>query len=439
MQEVTMPKLSDSMEVGRIIAWKVAEGDTVSAGDVLAEVESDKAVMDLECFDEGVVARIIHGDGEEVAVGDPIALIAEAGEAEGAPPTVTEEAGAAPEAPVAEEAPPEKEKEEAPEPAPETKTPPKPAPRKAALVKRAAPIEATGKRPAISPYAGKLALALGVDVTKVTGTGPGGRIIARDVEAAGKRTAGGIVEPPHVELAPSVDEELPPIEGSEEEADVEEASVRLKTQVRRVSASKHVIPHFYITRAVDVTALLEKKDALKQEYGATVTHLIMRACVLALEENPDANRSYDRGRIIRWKGINVGVAVDTDAGLTVPVLADAQKLGLRELVERTRDLVARAKENKLTAEQRRHATFTITNLGMFGVEEFEPIINPPSSITLAVASALPGPVVRGEAIYIGKVIRLTASCDHRIIEGATAARFMQTLSECLEDPDRLLT
>ena len=307
-------------------------------------------------------------------------------------------------------------------------------------MKSGAPIEAPDKRPAISPYAGKLALELGVDVTKVTGTGPGGRIIARDVEAAaGKKTAGDLVEPPHVELAPSVDEELPPIEVSEEEADVEEASFRLKTQVRRVSASKHVIPHFYITRAVDVTALLEKKDALKQEYGATVTHLIMRACVLALEDHPDANRSYDRGRIIRWKGINLGVAVDTDAGLTVPVLADAQKLSLRELVERTRDVVARARENRLTAEQRRHATFTITNLGMFGVEEFQPIINPPSSITLAVASALPAPVVRGEAIYLGKVIRLTASCDHRIIEGATAARFMQTLSECLENPDRLLT
>ena len=449
MYEVTMPKLSDSMEVGQIVEWKVKEGDRVSEGDVIAEVESDKAVMELECYQDGVVARIVHGDDTEVHVGEVIAFIGEEGE----------------EAPDGEPAAPQPPATPEPAAATEAPKPPPPPP-------RAQPTpQAATRRVAISPYARKLAEERGIDCTRIQGSGPGGRIVAADVEAA----ASGAVplspapEPEPVAAAPapapatggdevqrlaqavtdfiaaqaprirpSADEDLPAIEVSEDEAEIEEAPFRLKTQIRRVVAAKHVIPHFYLTRSIDVTELLERKAELKERYGATVTHLVMLACLKALDRHPEINRSYDRGRIIKWKGVNLGIAVGTDEGLTVAVIGDAQTLGLADLAQRTPDLVERARSGKLKAEERQHATFTISNLGMFDVEHFQPIVNPPSAVTLGVASALPTPVIRDDAIFFGKVMRLTASCDHRIIDGAAAARFMMTLRALLESPEELL-
>jgi pyruvate dehydrogenase E2 component (dihydrolipoamide acetyltransferase) len=292
---------------------------------------------------------------------------------------------------------------------------------------------------AISPYARKLAAEKGVDYAGLQGTGPGGRIVARDIEAALAGSAETPPAPPASAKPPaSPDEELPPIEVGPEDADVEDAPFRLKTQARRVVASQHVIPHFYVTRGVDVTALLKQKDRLKDEVGATLTHVVMHACARALQDHPEVNRSYDRGRVIKWKGVRLGLAVDTDAGLTVAVLANAQDLSLADLAQQTRVLVEKARAGKLSAEERRHATFTITNLGMLDVEHFEPIINPPSAVTLAVASALPSAIVRDGALHVGHVMKLTAACDHRIIDGATAARFLKDLRILLEDPDRLL-
>jgi len=211
----------------------------------------------------------------------------------------------------------------------------------------------------------------------------------------------------------------------------------MKTQARLVTASKRSIPHFYVTRSVDVTALLKRKDEFKERYGATLTHVIMFACVEALKKNPAVNRSYERGRIVAWKGVNLGLAVDTDEGLTVAVLTDAQTFSLKDMSGRTKELVEKARAGKLSAAERRHPTFTITNLGMFDVEHFQPIVNPPSAVTLAVASALPAPVIRGESIAIAKVMRLTASCDHRIVGGVDAAKFLRDLAGLLEDPDAL--
>jgi len=432
MYQVTMPKLSDSMTSGQIVAWKVKEGDTVSEGDVLAEVESDKATLELECFTSGTVSKILRSAGEEAAVGEAIALIATEAESP-APPPKTPPAGA----PKPQEAPP------LPRPASRVTQPASPPP-------AATP---TG-RVLISPYARLLAQQKGVDTTKLKGSGPGGRIVAADVEAAlgiersaeepKPEAAKPAEDRPKAEprtptIPPSPDEELPPITLAEGEADVEDAPYRLKTQARTVTASKHVIPHFYMTRGADVTKLLARKDELKERFGgATLTHLIMLAVVKAIQANPLVNRSYDRGKIIKWRGIHLGIAVDTDQGLTVAVLQGAQALSLREIVERTKPLVEKARGGKLSAEERKHPTLTITNLGMFDVEHFEPIINPPSSITLGVASALPATVVRGDAIFIAKVMRLTLSCDHRIIEGAAAARFLKTLKDLLEAPDALL-
>jgi pyruvate dehydrogenase E2 component (dihydrolipoamide acetyltransferase) len=464
--EITMPKLSDSMETGKIIEWKVGEGDEVHEGDVLAEVESDKAVMDLECFHSGTIAQISRADGEEVAVGEVIALIGEGDEVAGesAPRAAEEEEEEAPTEEEAEEeakteAPPKAEKEPEGEEADEeaaTETifeeekprpgPPAPSRKKPkAAGKKGKP--APGPTDvAISPYAKKLALQKGIDYSGIRGTGPDGRIIGRDIEEAAAAPAEKKAKekarkekeaaPPPAKSAP--DEELPAIEVSEDEADIEEASFRWKTQARRVMASQHVIPHFYLTRGVDVTALLERREGLKEQYGTTVTHLVMLGVLKALALHPEVNRSYDRGRIVVWKGVHLGLAVDTDDGLTVAVLRNAQELDLPELCRRTTALVEKARAGKLSADERRHPTFTITNLGMFDVEHFEPIINPPSSVTLAVASALPTAVVRNDALYIGKVMKLTAACDHRIIDGATAGRLMMDLRRLLESPDELL-
>ncbi|MDP6379796.1 MAG: dihydrolipoamide acetyltransferase family protein [Phycisphaerae bacterium] len=435
MYDVTMPKLSDSMEVGKIIRWLVKEGDEVHAGDVLAEVESDKAMMELECFHDGTVAKIIHGDDSEVPVGQTIGYIAAAGEA------------SAQQAPAEVEKP--KQEAEAPPRKPPPKTPTQTKPRVAALP---AP-QPAGEHAVVSPYARKLADEKGVDYTRLKGTGPGRRIVARDIQKAAvapKPVPAEQASPPTAEapppptgeaappISPSPDEELPPIEVTEDEAEIEDAPFRLRTQVRRVTASKHVIPHFYITRSADVTSLLDKKAKLKEKYGATVTHLVMLACLKTIGQHPEVNRSYDRGRIIKWKDINLGLAVDTEQGLTVPVIAKAQDLALTEIVERTRDVVERARSGKLSSEERRHPTFTITNLGPFDIEHFEPIVNPPSAITLAVPSALPSVIVRGDAIFIGKTMQLSLSCDHRIIDGVTAARFLTDLRAVMESPELLL-
>lgn len=434
MYEVTMPKLSDSMTSGQIVAWKVKEGDTVSEGDVLAEVESDKATLELECFTSGVVAKILRKAGEEAAVGEPIATIATESEA---PSGETPQPRAASREPRASEPP-------AP-PSPPTPQPAISGTRHAARVTPPVTRHASRVTQPISPYARRLAAERGVDIAALKGSGPGGRIIARDVEAA---VAAAVPKPPEGRLkaelrtpaiAPSPDEELPPIVVTPDEADVEEAPYRLKTQARIVTASKHVIPHFYMTRGADVTALLARREELKESIlGLTVTHLIMLAVIKAIQANPAVNRSYDRGRIIKWRGINLGLAVDTEQGLTVAVLRGAQALSLKELVERTKPLVEKARAGRLSPEERNHPTFTITNLGMFDVEHFEPIINPPSAITLGVASALPAPVVRGDAIHVARVMRLTLSCDHRIIEGVAAARLLKSLKDLLEAPETLL-
>jgi pyruvate dehydrogenase E2 component (dihydrolipoamide acetyltransferase) len=437
MYEVTMPKLSDSMETGKIVAWQVKEGDKVSEGDILAEVESDKAVMELECFQAGVLKSIVRGDDSEVAVGETIALIDAGGKAAAPAATEAPEPPAAPEAP---EAPagreePEARTEPAVSEAPETPPAARRAPPPAAPAPPKAPappppaagrvLPPAGDRARVSPYARALAAERGIDVETLAGTGPGGRIVARDVE----RVAGAA---PAARVAPSPDEELPPLKPRPEEADVEDAPFRLKTQARLVTASKHVVPHFYMAGSVDAGALLARKAEAKAQCGATVTHLILEAVVDTIRRHPNVNRSYDRGKVIRWKTINLGLAVDTDDGLTVAVLHDAGALALPELVARANGLVEKARAGKLSAAERRYPTFTVSNLGMLGVESFVPIINPPAALILGVSAALDRVVVRDGLMRVARVMNLSLSCDHRIVDGAAAARFLQDLKARLE-------
>jgi pyruvate dehydrogenase E2 component (dihydrolipoamide acetyltransferase) len=271
-----------------------------------------------------------------------------------------------------------------------------------------------------------------VDLAAVTGSGVGGRVTLDDVLAA-RRTA-----PEKPAAPPSPEEELPELKVSEDEAEVEDAPFRLKTQARRVVSAKHAVPHFYVTAEADVTELLSRKEELKDRYGATVTHLVMLGCLKTLAGHPELNRSYDRGKIFKWKGVHLGLAVDTDRGLTVAVLREAQEMGLQELVDGTGELVEAARGSGLSPEQRRHPTFVVSNLGMFEVEHFQAILNPPAAVTLAVSSALERPVVRDGSLEVGRTMGLTVSCDHRIVDGVTAARFLADLKHLLQEPDRLL-
>jgi pyruvate dehydrogenase E2 component (dihydrolipoamide acetyltransferase) len=479
--EVTMPKLTDSMEEGRIVEWKVAPGDTVTEGDVLAEIETDKAVMELESFWDGTVDELLRQADEVVSVGEVIARIRERGVDAAA---AQESAGPekATSAPGSKEQSPEDEEPQSAVPAGSerkgvppgsgaataravSRPPPgmkqaddalplpgahplaerggKESPRPAPPAKRPGPAAArpesargaggeTGVR--ASPRARRLARERGVDLAAVSGTGPNGRITSEDVANA---ASGDAERPPKALAAGRADEELPAVSFAAGEAEAEEVSFYQKASIRRVVASKHVIPHFYISRTVPVDALLARKAAEKDRSGATLTHLLSMACVRALERHPAANRSYDRGRWIRWKTVNLGLAIQTDAGLVVGVLRDAAGKDLVWLAQRARELVERARQGKLKPEERSNATFTLSNLGAYDVESFSAIINPPSAMTLAIGSALAAPLVKEGRVTVGTVVHLTLSCDHRVIDGALGAEFLREVGRSLEQPEGL--
>jgi len=488
--EVTMPKLSDSMEEGKIIKWRKHEGDEVTEGDIIAEIESDKAVMELESFTAGRIEKILHGEEEVIRVGEPIALIAEkgpSGKVTAEKPVQAIEKEVEPTAAPAQESAPVKEEEE--QPAAGT-------PREAA------------ERVAASPLARSIAEEYGIELTQVKGSGPGGRIVKRDLErlaeahkvrAAKDEAKPSVAQaPPRKEAAPgreqlpellmsyygvdrheiaptgtdgrltvsdvllhvlgeslpgaaakapekapqvrpSAAEELPKISFSEDEAEVEEVSFRQRAIIQRVTASKRAIPHFYVTRKADVSELVAQKGKLKKKFGATLSHLVTMACVKALKAFPQANWSYDRGKIIKWKGIHVGMAVQTESGLVVAVLRDAQDKSFEEIVRQSNELVDRARQGRLGPKERANATFTISSLGMYHVDEFAAIINPPSACTLAAASAIPTPIVSAGEIKIADVMSLTVSADHRIIDGVLAANLMGEITRLLEHPDELLS
>ncbi|GAB4269244.1 MAG: pyruvate dehydrogenase complex dihydrolipoamide acetyltransferase [Deferrisomatales bacterium] len=452
--EVTMPKLTDSMEEGHIVAWKVGVGDSVREGEALAEIETDKAVMELESFWEGTVAEIVFPAGSVVAVGTVIARIAERGAVAGAPerppartPPPPQPAEPPPAAPRAEEGP-----RSEPEPVrggPEESSIPLPgghplAERGGRESPRPAPPAGASSEPGApeggpvraSPRARRLARERGVDLAAIQGTGPGGRVRGEDVERAAA-PAGPQPKAAPAGAALGGPEEAPPVAFAPEEADVEEISFFQQAAIRRVVASQRTIPHFYLGGTVRADALLARKEAEKAASGATVTHLVLRACALALEQVPEANRSYDRGRWIRWKGIHLGLAVQTDAGLVVVVLRDAGGRDLGWIASRSRELVETARAGRLSPRERLHPTLTVSSLGAQGVERFAAIINPPSALTVAVGAARPAPVVEGGRVGVGRLMELTLSCDHRVVDGVLAARFLAALKQLLEDPTRL--
>jgi pyruvate dehydrogenase E2 component (dihydrolipoamide acetyltransferase) len=443
--KVVMPKLSDAMETGKIIKWLKKEGDRIQAGDILAEVETDKADVEMEAFGAGVLRKILVPAGELAPIGGLIGVIAEADEdiasmlagapAPTAPPAVASAqpapAATTSERPAAVPPQPRSEDPAARQPSPASGADAPAHPMRVAATAPAAPSDqpaatATGRVKA-SPLAKKIAAQSGVDLRVIQGSGPGGRIVRRDVEAAATRTAAAV--PAAVTVA----------DGPEYE-DVALSQMRAII-AKRMPLSKAPVPHFYVTSEVAMDrawALREELNALEGQPKISLNDLVVRACALTLLEHPGVNASFQGESIRVFHRAHIGIAVALDEGLITPVLRDCQAKSLTQIAVEARNLAERARVRKLRASELSGATFSISNLGMFDVAAFSAIINPPEGAILAVGSVRRLPVVDGEAVTVGRRMALTLSCDHRVMDGAMGARFLQDVKRRLEEPLRLL-
>ena len=390
--KVVMPKLSEAMESGKVIKWIKKEGDRVDGGEIIAEIETDKADIELESFGSGVLRKIVVPAGERAPVGGLIAVIADAaddiaGLLAGAPAP----AAAAPPPPVS------------PAPPPRAVAPPPPlAPRPIAPAPAPVPVAVPGGRVKASPLAKKIAARSGVDLRLVQGSGPGGRIVRRDVEAA-------------LTAVPSPAPQAIPVTPGVEYQDVPLSSIRAAI-ARRMPLAKAPVPHFYVTVEIAMDRAWELREALNALEGQpkiSVTDMIVKACVLALTRHPEVNASF-QGESIRVNyRVHMGLAVALDEGLITPVLRNCEAKSLAQIAVESRDLIERARSRKLRVPELSGATFSVSNLGMFDVDEFSAIINPPEGAILAVGAVKVVPVVEEGRIGMGRRMKVTLSCDHR--------------------------
>ena len=462
--KVVMPKLSEQMENGKVIKWLKKEGDRVQGGDILAEVETDKADVEMEAFGAGVLRKILVPAGDRAPVGAMIAVIAEpnddiasvVAEAGGAQASAAPaQAGAAPAKPAEAPAKPAEApaKPAAPQSAPAAAGAPKMPQRGDELVTREAPKPAAtgmpttapsqparepkpaaastpeapaGGRVKASPLARKIASQSGVDLRVIQGTGPGGRIVRKDVEAAASAPA----------AAPGMAQAAT---GPEHE-DVALSSMRAAI-AKRMPLSKGPVPHFYVTSEVAMDRAWELREQLNSLEGQpkiSVNDLVIRAAAVTLLEHPGVNASFQGDAIRVFHRVHMGIAVALDEGLITPVLRDVHAKSLAQIATQARDLAERARNRKLRANELSGATFSISNLGMFDVSEFSAIINPPEGAILAVGSVRVQPVVTDTGLGVGRRMKMTISCDHRVMDGAMGARFLQDMKRLLEEPLRLL-
>jgi pyruvate dehydrogenase E2 component (dihydrolipoamide acetyltransferase) len=413
MPIVTMPKLSDTMLEGTLVKWRKKAGDNVEVGDILAEVETDKATMEMESFDEGKLAELYVEEGGIIKVGDKIALILADGESADTAAAPTP-AAATPDKPKAT--------------APAGKTPVAPAPRAAAPA-------ATGRIKA-SPLARKIAVTRGVNLSTLTGTGPAGRIVKKDVESAPVGGGGGTASAaPAIRAAHGI---------AGEEKSIALTGMR-KTIAERLLASKTQIPHFYLSVSMDggpLMALRKELNAMAEKDGGqklTVNDFILLATARAAAEVPKINAAYDGDTIIEYADINLAVAVAIEDGLITPVIKKANSLTLREISIAMKDLAAKARGKKLKPEEYQGGTITLSSLGGYGIDSFLAIINPPQSFILGVGAITKQPVVNEhDQIVVGHRLVISGSGDHRVIDGAVGAEYMNALRRYVEKPALLL-
>ncbi|SEW20508.1 pyruvate dehydrogenase E2 component (dihydrolipoamide acetyltransferase) [Aliiroseovarius sediminilitoris] len=427
--EILMPALSPTMEEGTLAKWLVKEGDEVASGDLLAEIETDKATMEFEAVDEGIIGKILVAEGTEgVKVNTAIAILVEEGEEVG---DVAESTPAASKATEAEATP---VKEEASAPAAATPAVP-------------APQAADGTRIFASPLARRIAADKGLDLTQIKGSGPKGRIIKADVEvatAAPKVAAAPASAPAAAAPAPSVssDTVVAMYEGREFE-EVKLDGMR-KIIATRLTEAKQTIPHFYLRRDIQLDALLAFRSQLNKQLEArgvklSVNDFIIKACAIALQQVPDANAVWAGDRVLKMKASDVAVAVAIEGGLFTPVLQDAEQRSLSSLSSQMKDLAARARDRKLAPHEYQGGSFAISNLGMFGTDNFDAVINPPHGAILAVGAGVKKPVVNSEgALDVATVMSVTLSVDHRVIDGALGAELLNAIKDNLENPISML-
>lgn len=422
--EILMPALSPTMEEGTLAKWLVKEGDTVKSGQIIAEIETDKATMEFEAVDEGKIGRILVAEGTAgVKVNTPIAVLVEDGEAADAAPALVK-AAVAVAAPVA-----------------------------VAAAAVAAPVvaKAAGARVFASPLARRIAAEKGLDLGQVQGSGPHGRIVKADVEGAKPVAVAAVaavaapvaVQAPVAAVAsgPSTDVVLKTY------ADRPFTEVKLdgmrKTIAARLTEAKQTVPHFYLRRDIELDALMAFRGQLNAKLEArgvklSVNDFIIKACALALQQVPAANAVWAGDRVLQFKKSDVAVAVAIEGGLFTPVLRDAEAKSLSALSSEMKDLAKRARDRKLAPHEYQGGSFAISNLGMFGIDNFDAIINPPHAAILAVGAGVAKPIVKDGAVVVGTVMSVTLSVDHRVIDGALGAQLLTAIKENLENPLAML-
>jgi pyruvate dehydrogenase E2 component (dihydrolipoamide acetyltransferase) len=451
--DIVMPRLSDSMEEGTILNWLKSVGDEVALGDELVEIETDKANMVYEADTAGTLTEVLADEGDTLAVGEVIARIGEAGEA----PSRQAEDGAQETEEGADggrraEAEPEARAAAAPT---ATQAPPSaPEPPSAPAAEPAAPAPTGDGRPKASPLARRIARERGLDLTQVTGSGPGGRIVRADVERAAASgaapaaapEAGDGGQPAGEAVVAEAPAPAPPTAGAQEkpetakgQAETVELSRTQQTIARRMAESKATAPHFYLQAEFDMTRAVAARGKIKAVAGEgevvpSFNDMVVKACAIALRGYPRANGAYRDGNLEIYSRVNVGVAVAAHEALVVPTVFDADQKGLRQIATEARALAQRVRDGSITPPELSGGTFTVSNLGMYGISNFAAVINPPQAAILAVGEIAEKPVARDGEISTAQMMGVTLACDHRILYGAEAAEFLGRIRAMLEEP-----
>ena len=422
-----MPKLSPTMEEGQIARWLKKEGDKVSMGEPLAEIDTDKATMEMQALANGVLRKILVKEGESAPLGQLIGVIAEPDEDIS---SVLNEAPAkqsAAAAPQKEAQPASSQREQA------TPPPPKPEAKPA----EAASGNGASGRLIVSPLAARMAAEAGLDLRSLQGSGPGGRIIKRDVEAALSRepAAAPASKQPTFRVIEGKAQQ-PLVAGASAYRDVPASEIR-RTIARRLVTSLGPVPHFFLTSEIEMDRAAEMRrgiNSLDPDLKISVNDIIIKVTAAALMQHPEVNASFQDKFVRYYEHVDIGVAVAIEDGLITPVVRSADLKSLSQIASEVRELAERARSRKLKPEEYTGATFSVSNLGMFGIDEFTAIINPPEGGILAIGAMTPRPVVRDGEVVVRQIMRVTMSCDHRIIDGATGAKFLQTFKKILENP-----
>ena len=425
--KVIMPKLSPTMEEGQLSRWLKKEGDKVSMGEPLAEIDTDKATMEMQALANGVLRKILINEGQSAPLGQLIAVIGEPNEDISS--VLAEAPAAAPK--------PEEQKKPEPEKAPEQLAP---APQAKAAAASAQPQPAVDNdrqpkvaptdsgRMIVSPLAARMAAEAGIDLRSLQGSGPGGRIVKKDIEAA-------LTQPKAQAATPLRLVETPPA-GASAYRDEPATEIR-KVIAKRLVTSLGPVPHFFLTTDIEMDRAAEMRrgiNALDPDLKISINDIIIKVTAAALMQHPQVNASFQEKIVRYYERADIGVAVAIEDGLITPVVRAADQKSLSQIAAEVRELAERARSRKLKPEEYTGATFSISNLGMFGIDEFTAVINPPEGGILAIGAMTPKPVVRDNQIVIRQMMRVTMSCDHRIIDGATGAKFLQTFKKILENP-----